>query len=145
MSAGVVEHLVERWLGWQIKQGWNAVSLFGFVLILVGQSLRTLAMTTARSSFTHQIQFSRRREHQLVTHGIYSIMRHPSYAGFWYWGVGTQLLLSNPICVLGYALVLTRFFQQRIPPEEIALTSFFGHDYIAYKQATRCYIPGTWN
>jgi protein-S-isoprenylcysteine O-methyltransferase len=144
MSAGMLEYLLERLMGWQVKRGWNYISMFGLLLVIVGQLARTLAMTTAKASFTHQLQFSRRREHELVTHGIYSFMRHPSYAGFWYWGVGTQLLLTNPICTLGYALALTRFFQQRIPPEEEALTQFFGHGYIVYSKSTRVYIPGYW-
>jgi len=41
-------------------------------------------------------------------------LRHPSYTGFFYWGIGTQLLLMNPISLIGYAVVLFRFFKERI-------------------------------
>lgn len=40
--------------------------------------------------------------------------RHPSYAGFFYWALGTQLVLQNPISFLGFLIVLWRFFSQRI-------------------------------
>jgi len=41
-------------------------------------------------------------------------MRHPSYAGFFAWALGTQILLGNPIGTVVFAVVLWRFFSQRI-------------------------------
>lgn len=43
-----------------------------------------------------------------------SYSRHPSYAGFFYWALGTQLLLGNPLSALVFAVVLWRFFSRRI-------------------------------
>ena len=44
---------------------------------------------------------------------LYSWFRHPSYAGFFYWALGTQLVLQNPISFAMYAVVLWRFFYYR--------------------------------
>lgn len=41
-------------------------------------------------------------------------VRHPSYLGFFIWSIGTQVLLVNPICTVGYAIVTWRYFAQRI-------------------------------
>ena len=89
----------------------------GFVFTFVGQSVRTAAMATAGSNFNHIVQSKRRSDHTLVTSGVYAYLRHPSYFGFFWWGLGTQLVLGNVICLLGYAVVLWRFFRRRIESE----------------------------
>lgn len=88
--------------------------LFGILCMVIGQIVRTLAMATAGSNFNHIVQVRRREGHVLVTGGIYSLLRHPSYFGFFWWGLGSQLVLQNVICFVGYALVLWRFFSSRI-------------------------------
>ena len=40
--------------------------------------------------------------------------RHPSYAGFFYWALGTQLVLQNPVSFTLYLIILWRFFSRRI-------------------------------
>lgn len=44
-----------------------------------------------------------------------SLLRHPSYTGWFYWSFATQLLLANPLCTLAYALAAWSFFRHRIP------------------------------
>lgn len=46
--------------------------------------------------------------------GSYRWSRHPSYAGFFYWAVATQLLLGNIVSTLGFVIVLNKFFSARI-------------------------------
>ena len=43
-----------------------------------------------------------------------SITRHPSYFCFFYWAMGTQIALANPVSTLVFAIVLWRFFNRRI-------------------------------
>lgn len=42
-------------------------------------------------------------------------LRHPSYFGWFWWCVGTQCLLCNPLCILAYAVAAWDFFRKRIP------------------------------
>ena len=86
----------------------------GLALMVVGQIARTLAMVQAGTNFSHTMQRERKDGHILVKDGIYSILRHPSYFGFFWWGLGTQVVLGNVFCFLGYALVLWKFFSTRI-------------------------------
>lgn len=44
---------------------------FGLFLLLFGQIVRTLSMSTCGENFAHQIAHSRPKDHQLITHGIY--------------------------------------------------------------------------
>lgn len=71
-------------------------------------------MVQAGSNFNHTVQAERKEGHTLVQHGVYAVLRHPSYFGFFWWGLGTQLVLGNVVCFAGYALVLWRFFYKRI-------------------------------
>lgn len=89
----------------------------GLVLIVVGQLVRSIAMVQAGESFNHIVQARKSNSHRLVTSGIYTIFRHPSYWGFFWWGLGTQLVLGNIVCFAGYAAVLWLFFKRRIAGE----------------------------
>lgn len=89
----------------------------GFVLVTVGQVVRTLAMAQAASNFNHHVQVEHKTGHVLVKSGLYRFLRHPSYFGFFWWGLGTQLVLGNVVCFVGYAVVLWRFFYTRIKRE----------------------------
>lgn len=89
----------------------------GIFLMALGQVVRSLAMAQAGSNFNHTVQVERREGHMLVTHGVYAVLRHPSYFGFFWWGIGTQLMLGNVASLLGYAVVLWKFFSHRIDRE----------------------------
>ncbi|KZF21589.1 ICMT-domain-containing protein [Xylona heveae TC161] len=115
--------------------------VMGFSMIIVGQVARSVAMVHAGTNFNHTVQTRRNAGHELVTSGIYAHLRHPSYFGFFWWGLGTQLVLGNVICLVGYAVVLWRFFSRRIDREEELLVSFFGREYLDYHERTRVGIP----
>jgi protein-S-isoprenylcysteine O-methyltransferase len=99
---------------WQSHVAYQWVQLLGFGLVIIGQIARTVAMVTATTNFHHHIQKKQREGHQLVKHGIYAFLRHPSYFGFFWWAIGTQLVLGNVFCFFIYVLVLWRFFFRRI-------------------------------
>jgi protein-S-isoprenylcysteine O-methyltransferase len=86
----------------------------GLLLVAGGQYLRSQAMITAASNFSHDVAFVKADQHVLVTRGVYQYSRHPSYAAFFYWAVGTQVLCGNPICAVAFAGIVYRFFSQRI-------------------------------
>jgi protein-S-isoprenylcysteine O-methyltransferase len=74
-----------------------------------------VAMWTCKSNFNHVIMERRDEGHELVTHGVYKHLRHPSYFGWFWWCVGTQCLLCNPVCVVAHAVAAWDFFRKRIP------------------------------
>ena len=119
----------------------TGVVVAGLVVVAVGQTVRTAAMVQAGRSFNHTIQRKRATSHELVTDGIYAWLRHPSYFGFFWWALGTQLVLGNTICLLGYTAVLWRFFSMRIRHEEQLLVRFFGDDYVQYRKRVGTKIP----
>lgn len=122
----------------------TSVSVFvlvGLILVVVGQSFRSLAMKQAGTSFNHIVQSNKKEDHILVTTGVYAISRHPAYFGFFWWGLGTQLVLGNWICLFAYTVILWKFFAHRIMHEEKHLINFFGQAYEQYRRSTPVLIP----
>lgn len=115
--------------------------ILGLLLIVLGQLIRSFAMITAGKSFSHIVKTTRNPDHELVTNGIYSWFRHPSYLGFFWWALGTQLLLLNPLSFILFAIVLWKFFSSRIQFEERFLVQFFGEEYVQYQKRVSVWIP----
>lgn len=135
----------------------NWMSNIGLCICLLGEILRKTAILTAGSNFNHlvkhvnaeffffiilcQVQCEKSSDHVLITHGVYGWFRHPSYVGWFYWSIGTQLILMNPLCIPAYAIASWLFFRERIFVEESMLLSFFGQQYCDYQQQVGTGIP----
>ncbi|KAK2070387.1 hypothetical protein P8C59_004882 [Phyllachora maydis] len=113
----------------------------GLALVVAGQTVRTAAMVQAGASFHHLVQQRRHESHVLVTTGIYARLRHPSYFGFFWWALGTQLVLGNVVCFFLYGVVLWHFFSTRVKQEEAYLVKFFGSEYQDYRNRVGTKIP----
>ncbi|XP_067618935.1 protein-S-isoprenylcysteine O-methyltransferase-like [Eurosta solidaginis] len=90
--ANWIEFGLEVWLLLSFKDFYY-IWLTGVVLCIVGEIMRKVTMITARNSFTHLVQYEKSYHHKLITHAIYAYMRHPSYVGWFWWSVGTQIIL----------------------------------------------------
>ncbi|XP_050502925.1 protein-S-isoprenylcysteine O-methyltransferase isoform X3 [Diabrotica virgifera virgifera] len=135
-----VEFFVEYYFFPGMKQ-FYWVSNIGLGICVLGELLRKTAMLTAGSNFNHLVQCEKFSNHTLVTYGVYGWFRHPSYVGWFYWSIGTQILLLNPLCVPAYALASWLFFKTRIEIEEITLLNFFGQNYCDYQEKVWTGIP----
>ncbi|CCD22573.1 protein-S-isoprenylcysteine carboxyl O-methyltransferase NDAI_0A04160 [Naumovozyma dairenensis CBS 421] len=145
-ALGVFECLIESYFFQDLKSTSNKtfqkyLSIIGLFLVIMGQSIRFISMKTAGKSFSHLLKTEKEDDHTLVTDGIYSVFRHPSYLGFFWWAVGTQILLLNPISTCIFVYVLWNFFSKRIKIEEKYLIEFFGEDYVNYKKNVYTWIP----
>ncbi|CAH1775528.1 unnamed protein product, partial [Owenia fusiformis] len=135
-----IEFAIEWYFFPGLKQ-FRFISFIGLLLMIFGESLRKIAMVTARANFNHYVQHVKEEGHTLVTHGVYQYTRHPSYVGWFYWSIGTQLTLCNPLCIVAYTGASWMFFKARIYDEEISLLNFFGEDYLDYKQKVGTGLP----
>lgn len=134
------EFFIEIYFWPSLKEN-TTVLIVGIAVCVAGEILRKLAIITANTSFNHIVQYHKSEDHVLVTHGVYRLMRHPSYAGWFWWSIGTQLILANPICSVLYAIVSWKFFQERILIEEVTLVNFFLDKYVEYQQTTPTGVP----
>jgi len=140
LGCALAEHALETWFVPRLKDQ-TYISYIGLGMIILGEVTRKLAVVTASRNFTHEIKVDWNSDHQLVTHGIYSYFRHPSYFGFFIWSIGTQVLLINPVCTVGYTVVTWRFFRDRIPYEEYFLQRFFEEEYEEYANRVPSGMP----
>lgn len=144
-SAALLECLLTNLLfphrAWLPPAPRAALLCAGALLVVAGQAIRSAAMIAAGTNFNHVVQRTKDASHRLVTDGVYAYLRHPSYFGFFWWGLGTQLLLGNPLCFAAYTVVLWRFFAERIEREEKLLVAFFGNEYVVYRKSTHVGIP----
>jgi len=134
-------------LFWPDRRSWlplnsaNLLCLIGLALVAVGQAARSIAMVQAGPSFNHLVQHQRSSSHVLVTSGIYGRLRHPSYFGFFWWALGTQLVMGNLFSFFAYTSVLWKFFSARVRNEEQSLVKFFGEEYEQYRRRVGTMIP----
>ena len=142
LGVGLLEHGIRaaaRGPTW-----WEGEGLFtaGIALMLVGGLTRVWAMQTAGRHFNHCVQTEVGEAHGLVEAGPYRWLRHPSYFGFYWFSIGSQLVLANPVTLLLYAAALARFFAVRIPGEEVALEARFGAAYRWFRASRVLGLPG---
>jgi protein-S-isoprenylcysteine O-methyltransferase Ste14 len=90
------------------------------------------------------ISLELRKEHQLVTRGVYQRIRHPMYMSIFLLALAQAFLLSNwiagPSCLLAFLLM----FPLRLGPEERMMLERFGDEYRAYVKRTKRLIPNVW-
>jgi protein-S-isoprenylcysteine O-methyltransferase Ste14 len=117
-----------------------ALFWIGLALIVVGIVIRWIAILTLRRFFTVSVTI--REGHQLIRHGIYSIIRHPAYIGWIVSYIGIGLALRNWLSFTAILIATIIGFGYRIRVEEHALTARFGVEYSDYAARTKRLIPG---
>ena len=134
--ASWIEYAIEFRINPDIKRmRWFGASGIGVMICIVGDLIRKIGMFHAGANFNHIIQETKTKEHELITNGIYSFVRHPSYLGWFLFSMGTQLILCNPISFFVYIIITWRFFSDRIYVEESLLLQFFGKEYSEYQKS----------
>ncbi|KAK2608790.1 farnesyl cysteine-carboxyl methyltransferase [Conoideocrella luteorostrata] len=126
---------------WAPAYASGTILAVGLAMVVAGQLVRSLAMLHAGTNFNHTVQTRKADSHTLVTTGVYSVLRHPSYFGFFYWGLGTQLVLGNGACFVAHGFVLWKFFSSRVRLEEQKLVEFFGDEYVVYRGRVGTMMP----
>jgi protein-S-isoprenylcysteine O-methyltransferase Ste14 len=82
-----------------------------------------------------------REKHELITKGIYGVIRHPMYASQWLWVIAQPLLLQNWIVGFVNLLIFIPFYILRVQAEEKMMIDKFGEGYREYMKRTGGVIP----
>lgn len=75
-----------------------------------------------------------REKHELITRGIYSVIRHPMYASQVLWSLAQILLLQNWIAGFSSLFAFIPFYFLRVAAEERLMLEQFGDQYRSYMQ-----------
>jgi protein-S-isoprenylcysteine O-methyltransferase Ste14 len=120
----------------------NAITFIGIVMVVSGIVFRAWSVRTLGKFFTPTVQI--KDEHQLITWGPYSIVRHPSYLGAFLSITGGAIILESPIgFIIGCTAMFIAYYV-RISIEERELASHFQHSYKHYRLTTPRIIPFIW-
>lgn len=82
------------------------------------------------------ITLEMRKEHELITHGVYRRIRHPMYAAIFLFAVAQGFLLQNWLAGWGGFVTFGFLYLIRTPREERMMGEFFGESYRDYVQRT---------
>lgn len=85
-----------------------------------------------------------RKNHRLVTDGLYKKVRHPMYLALLIYSVGQTLVLPNYLVGPSYGVAMALLFAARVGPEERMMLEEFGLDYKEYMARTKRLVPGLW-
>lgn len=111
----------------------------GVVACFLGGLLRIIPVYVLRNRFSGLVVIQ--PGHRLETHGIYSVIRNPSYLGMLVTSLGWVLTFRSGIGVLLVATLMVPLVA-RIRAEERLLREHFGVEYDAYCKRTWRLLPG---
>jgi len=114
----------------------------GIAFIWAGMAFRYWAIQTLGQFFRTRVIIQ--EEHQLVTAGPYSYLRHPSYTGALITLIGFGLGIGNWLSVIILLAAGLLAYARRIVVEEQALRARFGKIYEDYSKRTWALIPLIW-
>ncbi|WP_120212053.1 methyltransferase family protein [Epilithonimonas arachidiradicis] len=117
----------------------NWIIYLGLVVLFIGILTRFLIIKSLGKYFTVDVTI--RQGHKIKKDGIYSVLRHPSYAASLLTFLGLGLFLNNWLALFIAFIPPFLAFLYRIKIEEKALTEQFGQDYLDYKKSTKKLIP----
>ena len=118
--------------------GFPIVVMAGVALMLVGAGV---ALAGAMALGRNLTPFPKPTESaQLVSHGIYAVIRHPLYTSVIAVALGWALVWQSWPALL-VAVTLIPFFSAKARREERWLREKFP-EYVAYEQRVRRFIPG---
>lgn len=161
LSAGLREDRGNRWVipafaalgllgaylpAWADREGlWtldgDAVRWLGVALLAAGGALRLWPVAVLGRRFSGLVAIQ--PGHELVTTGLYSRIRHPSYLGLLILALGWGLAFNTGVGVL-LALLNIPPLVARMDSEERLLGSEFGAAYDVYRAHTARLIPGVY-
>jgi len=116
----------------------TAVGIAGMALMCLSLLLYVLFTFSVGRSIRDSVVSG--GEPGLVTTGIYRLARHPAYLAFLLMGLGTFLIVPNPVtlALLAYTFVVTN---GHAADEERRLLALYGDGYERYSKAVGRFFP----
>ena len=140
---------------------WSLPTLFTLSLLYIGITIRLRAYTDLGTDFTFRVA----APDKLVTSGVYSYIRHPSYIGLLIVLLAYYLLLIRPhgvlscwasvvgeemvgegqyayvLPVVGFSVFISMFMVWRVKEEEAMMEGEFGEKWRRYRAGTKKFVP----
>jgi protein-S-isoprenylcysteine O-methyltransferase Ste14 len=121
-------YILPAWAGW-----------LGVILVIVALIIFWRAHTDLSVNWSPSLEI--REKHELITRGIYSVIRHPMYASQWVFVIAQPLLLQNWLAGWLNLIAFIFFYRLRVQAEEKMMLDTFGGQYQEYMNKVGGVIP----
>jgi protein-S-isoprenylcysteine O-methyltransferase Ste14 len=112
----------------------------GVGLLAAGIALRTAAIRTLGDEYSNRVRWG--SDSEVVSHGPYRWLRHPSYTGMLLGHLGLAVTLGSPIGAAALFVLFVPAIVKRIRVEERTLSS--SADWSAFAASRSRLVPGLW-
>ena len=141
MFVGPVCSTWTPWLAWADYQMGPWSLLPGIFFFAVGLWLLWRSHIDLGRHWSAGLQI--RRGQHLVTHGVFSHIRHPLYAGYFLWGLAQPWLIHNWVAGLSMLVSFAPVYFYRVTREERMMQQYFP-EYATYMLRTDRLWPWKW-
>lgn len=137
ISMSLLEPYCDRRDLWLLASG-DTVRYVGLAIFLVGAIFCSWGPLYLGKQFSWNVTVQ--EDHQLVTGGPFSLMRHPRYFGIITWSLGAALIYRSLIGAI-LTVFVCAMLMWRIADEEILMRQEFGQQWEQYCKRTKRLIP----
>lgn len=102
-TAALLSSSIEFWIRFLFVPSFlsTSVTIFGLCIVLLAQTVRSLAMATCGESFNHRIQTYKKDNHVLISHGMWVLLCYYVYCYFSHSDINLfDIFESMKICLL---------------------------------------------
>lgn len=116
-----------------------AVNALGIFIYLSGLILLVHSHHQLKRNWSPTIEINQQQE--LVTSGVYRLIRHPIYAAVWLMVIAQVLVVNNYILGLTGILSFCLLYNHRVNKEEQMMAVHFGKEFAIYCETTGRLLP----
>jgi protein-S-isoprenylcysteine O-methyltransferase Ste14 len=119
----------------------NNLSLYiGFIFVCIGVGISIRARIDLGHNWAHAAEYQIKKDHELVTNGIYHAIRHPIYVGLLLALTGAALVAQSYTALIFFVIGgIGAYIQAK--KEETILNDHFGSKYKTYMKKSYMFIP----
>lgn len=111
------------------------------ILMIAGLVIAILARRTLAANWSGAVVL--KKDHELITTGLYHYVRHPIYTGILTMAFATALMFGTLSACIGFLVILLGIWL-KLKEEEALMIETFADEYLSYKKHTRILIPFLW-
>jgi protein-S-isoprenylcysteine O-methyltransferase Ste14 len=118
------------------------LQLVGFLLVIAGLAIAVKGRIDLGNNWANCFEYQVKKKQEVVTRGIYKVIRHPIYAGIVLFFIGGELVVQSYLLYFYlFTFVAVNIQAKR---EEVLLVAHFGNNYRRYMKRTKRFIPYLW-
>ncbi|MES2761066.1 MAG: isoprenylcysteine carboxylmethyltransferase family protein [Bacteroidota bacterium] len=133
----------EKWFEHTLLRGrflphHNSIGIIGLLFVVTGMVIACWARYLLGKNWSFSVQ--KKKDHELITKGVYKIVRHPIYTGLLLMFVGHTIIVGEYRGLIAVLIIFISFYF-KLRKEETWLIELFGDKYLKYQNKTKAIIP----